>query len=329
MRLGGNARYLSTADTAEDLARLILWSKQQSIAFVTIGDGSNIIWQDSGFPGLVIVNKIKGSATRQIGGTNTALFTFCAGENWDICVKQTVKQGYSGIEKLSLIPGTVGAAPVQNIGAYGSEIKDTLVSVRAYDTNSDTFVTLDNDQCKFGYRKSIFNHQHRGRYIIVSVTLKLTKTNPKPPFYKSLQDFLDQNKITEYSPQVIRKAVISIRNSKLPNPSLVANNGSFFGNPIITNNQAKAIIKQYPDAPHWLVGSSKTKLSAAWLIEQSGFNKGYSDEQTGMGLWKDQALVLVNNNAKSTDDLLRFKQKIVNTVNNKFGITLNQEPELI
>lgn len=329
MRLGGNARFFAVAKTTDELTDLLTWAKNSKTKYVVIGDGSNIIWQDKGYDGIVIVNKIMSYIKQVDNSTNTALFTFGAGENWDESVKKTVELGYSGLEQLSLIPGTVGAAPVQNIGAYGKEIKDVLVSVRAYDSTINKFIDLTNAQCEFGYRTSCFKVSSKGRYVIVSVALKLKKGNPKPPFYASLQTYLDKNNITDATPDIIRNAVKAIRKSKLPNPKIIANNGSFFTNPIIDDKQAQAILLQSPNAPNWPTNNGKTKLSAAWLIEQVGFTKGYQDPETGMALWSNQALVFVNVNAKSTSDLLKFRQKIITSVRNKFNITLAQEPELI
>ncbi len=328
MRLGGLARYLTIVNSTVELTEALTWAERQDLQVIVIGSGSNIVWKDSGFGGLVIVNQILGWQIREIGGTDSALFTIGAGENWDNTVEQTVKLGYSGLENLSLIPGTVGAGPVQNIGAYGAEIKDTLVSVRVYDRHQHKFTTLTNRQCQFSYRDSCFKSSHKNRYIIVAVTLKLHKQNQKPPFYDSLQKYLDDKKITSYTPINIRLAIIAIRKSKLPDPTKVANNGSFFANPIISIAQADKLLAKYPNAPYWKV-DKKIKLSSAWLIEQAGYKRGHKDIETGMALWKDQALVLVNEKAQSTNDLLIFKQKITTAVEDKFGILLQQEPELI
>lgn len=329
MRLGGDARYLNEANSVEELHEQISWAQRINAPFIVIGDGSNIIWQDGGYEGLVIVNKIKGFSLRQIGGTPHTLFTFGGGENWDECVRKTVDMGYTGLEQLSLIPGTAGAAPVQNIGAYGLEIKDTLVSVRAFDSKANEFVTLTNEDCQFSYRNSIFKSSQKGRYGISSITLKLQKGTPAPPFYSSLQTFLDEYHIKTYTPLIIRNAVIAIRAAKLPDPKDVPNNGSFFGNPIISEVQFQPLLKKYKNIPHWPTGDGNIKLSAAWLIEQAGFARGYRDASTGMGLWENQALVLVNENAKSTSDLLVFKEKLVHAVQKKFNLTLDQEPEFV
>lgn len=329
MRLGGNARFFAIAKTTDELIELLAWAENTKTNYLVIGGGSNIIWQDKDYDGIVIINKIMFYTKQKINGTDTALFTFGSGENWDESVKKTVEQGYCGIEQLSLIPGTVGAAPIQNIGAYGKEIKEVLVSVSAYDKTIKKIIDLTNAQCEFSYRMSCFKASQKGRYTIVSVTLSLKKQNPKPPFYDSLQTYLNENKIDDLTPAIIRKAVIAIRKSKLPDPFKVANNGSFFANPIISNHRAKAILSQSPNAPNWPTQDGKTKLSAAWLIEQAGFTKGYYDAETGMALWKNQALVFVNINAKTTSDLLKFRQKILSSVYKKYNIRLAQEPELI
>jgi len=329
MRLGGNAQFYTEVYTPEDLPELVSWGQRTGQQIVMIGDGSNIIWNDTDFGGMIVANKISGFDMHPMMGGDQALFTFGAGEKWDTVVKKTVEMGYSGLEELSLIPGTVGATPVQNVGAYGKEIKDTLVTVRAYDKTTNQFVTLENKDCAFGYRTSRFKTTDKGRFFIVGITVKLNKTNPTPPFYSSLQTYLTEHNITVFTPAVIREAVIAIRSSKLPNPNEVANCGSFFANPIVTKEAFLGIMQKYPTIPNWPTKDDHLKLSAAWMIEQAGFPKGYQDAETGMALWKDQALVLVNEKARSTNDLLKFKQKIVSAVADKFGVTLEQEPELI
>ncbi len=329
MRLGGNAQYYSEIHDQNDLPDLISWGEKTGQQIIMIGSGSNIIWNDTDFAGMVVANKIPGFDMHPTMGGDEALFTFGAGENWDDMVKKTVEMQYSGLEQLSLIPGTVGATPIQNVGAYGREIKDVLASVRAYDKNTNEFVTLTADDCAFGYRTSRFKTTDKGRFFIVGITVKLSKTNPTPPFYSSLQAYLTEHKITEYTPQSIRDAVIAVRTSKLPDPGEVANNGSFFANPIVTKEAFLPIMQKYPSIPNWPTKDDNLKLSAAWMIEQSGFPKGYQDQETGMSLWKDQALVLVNEHARSTTDLLKFKQKIVTAVASNFGVTLEQEPEII
>lgn len=327
MRLGGDARYFAKAKTENDIIELWQWANQKGVPIIVIGEGSNIVWRDEGFDGLVVVNQIKGFEIEKVDDT-TSLVTIGAGEDWDKAVEQTVKAGYSGIEQLSLIPGTTGATPVQNVGAYGSEIKDVLVSVKAFDSQTGDFVTITNRDCGFRYRDSRFKSEDRGRFLITSVTLRLTTNNPKPPFYFSVQDYLEEHKISQPSSADIRKAVISVRTKKLPDPDVVANNGSFFGNPIISHKDFSNLKDKYPEVVSWPVGHEQVKVSAAWLIEQAGF-KDYHDKQTGMATWDKQPLVLINESAKTTKDALAFRDKIVAAVQNQFGIALQQEPELI
>jgi len=327
MRLGGEARYFAKAKTKEDIVELWQWANQHDVPLIVIGEGSNILWRDTGFDGMVVVNQINGfDVEKEADGS--ALFTIGAGENWDKAVEKTVNQGYSGIEQLSLIPGTTGATPVQNVGAYGREIKDVLVSVEALDTESGKFVNIPNNECDFKYRDSRFKSQDRGRFLITSVVLRLTTDNPQPPYYYSVQDYLEQHKITRPTAKDIRTAVISVRTKKLPDPDVVANNGSFFANPIISHKQFSGLQEKYPEIASWPVGHEQVKISAAWLIEQAGF-KDFHDKQTGMATWDKQPLVLINESAKTTADALAFRDKIIDSVQHHFGITLVQEPELI
>jgi UDP-N-acetylmuramate dehydrogenase len=292
-----------------------------------IGDGSNIVWGDRGFNGLVLVNKIPGFTITE-RDEDEVYVQVGAGENWDRTVERTVKKGLHGIEALSLIPGTAGATPVQNVGAYGQEVSQTLVSIEAYDTKMEDFITIPAESCDFAYRSSRFKTKDRGRFLIVSLLFCLNKHVPKPPFYAALQAYFAEHKITVFSPQVIREAVIAIRSSKLPDPAKVANNGSFFANPIISHSHFDKIKDQYPDVPHWPLKDEKYKVSAAWLLETAGY-KNFHDLRTGMATWHAQPLVLVNEKAESTADLLIFRNRIIDDVFHKFGIRLQQEPELV
>lgn len=326
MRLGGVAAFLAEINSAQEIPEAFVWAEQRQLPVMMIGGGSNIIWRDEGFNGLVLVNKIMGIEEQQEDDQNWYI-TIGAGENWDSVVARTVQRGLTGVEALSLIPGTAGATPVQNVGAYGQEIAQTLATLQAYDKQTRSFVTLRGDECDFGYRTSRFKTTGRGRFFIVSITLHLLKGNMQPPFYKALQAYLEEQGIADYSPASIRQAVIAIRSSKLPDPAKVANNGSFFANPVIGEQAFSALQASYPDIPHWPLENG-VKIPAAWLVEQAGF-KDIHDAETGMATWAKQSLVLVNEHAKTTAQLLQFKQKIANAVAQKFGITLTQEPELL
>jgi UDP-N-acetylmuramate dehydrogenase len=327
MRLGGNAAYLTEVTTKQEISDAAAWAAERKLPVILIGDGSNIIWDDDGYPGLVLVNKLKGIEVSGEYDTGTYL-TAASGENWDEFVAKTVDMGLTGIEFLSLVPGTVGATPVQNVGAYGAEVSATLATIEAYDTLENGFVNLRASECEFGYRTSRFKTTDRGRFLISTVTFLLQKGNPTPPFYAALQSYLHEHGITEITPHAIREAVIAIRSSKLPDPAVVANNGSFFANPIIEAEDFTQLLADNPTIPHWNTDDGKVKISAAWLIEQSGF-KDYHDVETGMATWAKQPLVLVNESATTTAQLKAFKQKIVQAVKNKFTIELVQEPELI
>ncbi len=326
MRLGGLATYMLDIRDPQEIAKAMAWADERNLPVMMIGSGSNIVWRDEGFAGLVLVNKIMGYDEQQEG--DDCLVTIGSGENWDSAVKRAVDSGLTGIESLSLIPGTAGATPVQNVGAYGQEIAQTLVAVHAYDRQTKELVDIPNAECALGYRTSRFKTTDRGRFFITSITLRLRRGNPRPPFYAALEAYLTQHQITDPTPQIVRDAVIAIRNSKLPDPSTVANNGSFFANPIISEDHLTRLQAEYADVPNWPLASGGAKIPAAWLLEQAGF-KDYHDAETGMATWHAQPLVLVNEGATSTAQLLQFRQKIIDAVQQKFDITLEQEPELL
>jgi UDP-N-acetylmuramate dehydrogenase len=217
---------------------------------------------------------------------------------------------------------------VQNVGAYGQEIADTLATVEAYDKQTKSFVNIPVMDCSFGYRTSRFKTTDKGRFFISAITLHLMRGLPEPPFYQPVAVYLAEHGIDRPTPQNIRDAVISIRSSKLPDPAVVANNGSFFANPIIPEDSLVQLEADFPGIPHWPAANGTVKIPAAWLIEQAGF-KDYHDDATGMATWTKQPLVFVNEHARTTADLLTFKQKVIDTVQAKFNITLQQEPELL
>lgn len=328
MRLGGPAAHLAEIHSRSELTEALAWASSQALPVIMIGGGSNIFWRDEGFAGLVLVNKITGYEVFEEDEQNVYV-TLGAGENWDSVVARTVEAGFTGIEALSLIPGTVGGTPVQNVGAYGQEIAQTLTSVEAFDVQSNTIVNIAASDCAFGYRTSRFKVADKGRFFITAITLHLTRGNLQPPFYPALQQYLTDHNITDTSPAAIREAVIGIRSAKLPDPALVSNNGSFFANPVVSQAQLAGIqAATGVSVPYWPTQEGLAKVSAAWLVENAGF-KDYHDAETGMATWSKQPLVLVNEAARTTANLLTFKQKIIDAVQAKFNITLQQEPELL
>ena len=327
MGLGGQARALTTIEGRMELLEALSWAQSNQLPVMMIGGGSNIVWRDEGFPGLVIVNKLQRYETFEEDETNVYV-TAGSGEIWDVVVERTAQAGLTGIEALSLIPGTAGATPVQNVGAYGQEISQTLTTVEAFDTQARDFVNIPASECAFGYRTSRFKTTDHGRFFITAITLHLTRGNPKPPYYGSVQTYFQEHDITDVTPMVLRNAVVDIRRNKLPDPALVRNNGSFFSNPILSTDDMVRIRAGFPDIPSWTMPDGRVKIPAAWLIEQAGF-KDYHDPETGMATWPTQPLVLVNENAKSAADVISFRQKVLDAVADKFGVMLEQEPELL
>ncbi len=328
MRLGGTAAFVATVTTRQEVEEAVRWAEERKLPLMMIGGGSNIVWKDEGFNGLLVVNKIMGFEEQQEDKENYYV-TVGAGENWDSVVARTVAKGMTGIECLSLIPGTAGATPIQNVGAYGQEISQTLVSVEAYDLQTHQFVTIPGSECEFSYRKSRFNSTDRGRFLITHITLHLLYGNPQPPYYLAVDDYFNEHNVTgECTPQVMRDAVIAIRSSKLPDPAKVPNNGSFFGNPIVDEDVFTTLLHKYGEVPNRRLDDGHFKLSAAWLIEKVGL-KGFSDPETGMATWPLQPLVFVNEKAQTTAQLIAFRQKVLDEVKKEFDITLTQEPELL
>ncbi|HJP80972.1 MAG TPA: UDP-N-acetylmuramate dehydrogenase [Candidatus Saccharimonadales bacterium] len=322
MKLGGNARFMTDVHSADEVVAVCKNAGAQNLPIFVLGGGSNIIVRDEGFNGIVVRNRIPGFEVIS-DEPGQVLIKIGAGENWDEVVKRTVEMNLSGIEAMSAIPGTAGAAPVQNVGAYGQEIADSLVSLDAYDIANDSFVTLSAAECGFAYRHSIFRGEAAGRYVILTIILRLYKASPTPPFYAAVQKYLDEHTITLYTPQVIRDAVIAIRTDKLPDPKKLPNTGSFFKNAIVEDWQLEDLRKEYPDIPTYDMPDGRFKVPTGWLIEQTGL-KGQTLH--GMRIHDKNALVLINESASSYSDLAAARSEIQAAVRDKFRIAIEQEP---
>lgn len=327
MRVGGNARYLAEITNPHEIAQVVTHAEEKQIPVLMIGSGSNIIWRDEGFEGVVLINKIPGFEIKSFDDS-TSYVTVGSGEDWDSVVERTVHAGLSGIEQLSLIPGTTGATPVQNVGAYGREISEVLMTLQAYDLHEKKFVTMTASDCEFGYRTSRFKTSDRDRFLITSLSMILSKRPPIPPFYHAIDHYMKEQGVTEHTAANIRQAVIAIRKAKLPDPNVVSNTGSFFKNPFIERNKLAQLRADYPDIAYWDIDEQNVKLSAAWLIEQAGF-KNIHDKETGMATWPKQPLVFINEKAGSAANVLAFRDKVASAVQDKFSVTLEQEPELL
>lgn len=328
MRLGGNARYFAEVKSNDDLLGSLDFAKNNGLNFHVLGSGSNSIFQDTGFSGLVIAMRTMGA--KETEANNELQLTVGAGEIWDDIVKLSTHKGYFDVASLSLIPGTVGAAPVQNIGAYGQQVSDVIDTVRAYDTSKGIFVEISNKDCNFKYRKSRFNTTDKKRFIITSVIMRFCRKSIAQPFYSDITNYLQSHHIDEnnITPTQLREAVSNIRAIKLPDPADIASCGSFFKNPLISEAEYSRLSTQFPELKSHKTDDGNLKLYAGQLIELCGL-KDFHDQETGMATWKNQALVVVNESAKSTNDLLKFKKIIVTSIQKKFGITLEQEPEII
>jgi UDP-N-acetylmuramate dehydrogenase len=252
-----------------------------------------------------------------------------AGVAWDEIVDKVTKAGMFGVEAMSYIPGTCGASPINNIGAYGQELKDTLVNVRAYNIKDNKFIEFSNQECNFGYRESRFKSRDWGKYIIVGITLKLHKLENdtyKLPQYQSVIEQLQKDHIEKPGPSDVRNVLKIIRFSKLPNPKTMPNAGSFFKNPVVEKKHATKLKTIYPTLPVYPYDNNKVKLAAGWLIENAGL-RNY--RQNGIWVYEKQALVLVNESAESYKDLELMSKYIIDAVNSKYSIILELEPEIV
>ncbi len=293
--------------------------------YFVIGGGSNIILS----PDVEKLNilKIEVKGVEIVDTNNTEVFVkIGSGENWDDVVKWSVDNNLSGIESLSAIPGTAGATPVQNVGAYGREIKDVFISLTAYDTLEKKLVTIKNEDCNFNYRNSIFKSTQKGRYIIIDIILKLSTLPPAIPEYAGVKKYFQNLNIVNPTLQQIRDAIIEIRWSKLPHPEDWGNCGSFFENPIVEKSIYNKLKLDYPDMPSFEVNEDMVKIPAGWLVENAGL-KGVSFGN--VGTYEKNALVLINLGGATYDDVLNAKNTIINTVKDKFGIELSSEPEFV
>ena len=317
-------RYFTEVSSVEQLQEVLQSPDYQLVERLILGGGSNILLTKD-FDGLVIKMAIKGLEIVQETEENVWI-KVGAGVVWHDLVMHCVEYNYAGMENLSLIPGTVGAAPMQNIGAYGVEIKEVFESLEALEIATGKVVTFDKATCNFGYRESIFKHEAKGKYVILNVTFKL---NRKPNFhvaYGAIKDTLAEMGISEMSIKAISNAVIRIRQSKLPNPAEIGNAGSFFKNPEIQNAQFEALKIQFPTIPSYPVSNTTTKVPAGWLIEQAGWKGQRFGE---VGVHAKQALVLVNYGGGKGSEVKALAEKIQTSVNQKFGISLSVEVNFI
>lgn len=322
MRLGGPARYVFAVESEECVQSGYHWAAQRGLRTYVIGGGSNIVGRDEGFDGVVLVNRLRGRAV-VAESADELLLKVGSGEVLDDIVRWCVDRGWCGMEALSAIPGTVGGAVMQNAGAYGQEMADVLVSVEAYDIAAEEYVVIDLGELDLSYRRSIFNTTARGRYFIVSATLRLHQREIEGELYWSLQSYLDEQGVGDRHPQSIRAAVSAIRGEKLPDPTVQASSGSFFKNIGVCEEDIEGLRARFPGIPIYQIGGC-WEIASGWLIEQTGL-KGKLLH--GMRVSDKAALILINESARSYADLAAARTEIIAAVKERFGFTLEQEPE--
>ncbi|KAA2215984.1 UDP-N-acetylmuramate dehydrogenase [Maribacter flavus] len=321
--LDAKARFFVAINSVAELQR-ILADNSYPNKFI-LGGGSNmLITQD--INALVIHINIKGIFIENEDDSRVELKVM-AGENWHEMVLWTLERDFGGLENMSLIPGNTGTAPVQNIGAYGVELKDVFVGCEAIRRADQELVYFSKEDCRFEYRDSFFKNEGKDKYVITSVTLRLTKKNHAiNTSYGAINEELERNHCKSPTIKDVSNAVITIRNSKLPNPKELGNSGSFFKNPVISKEVFEEFIAKYPEAPFYKVSEEAYKIPAGWLIEQSGFKgKRFGDA----GVHVKQALVLVNYGSATGNDILNLAHMIIEEVRIKFGITIEPEVNLI
>jgi UDP-N-acetylmuramate dehydrogenase len=314
------AKYYTVFSSADFLRQILSSPELKTMPFILLGGGSNVLFTGD-FNGVIIRNAMEGMEIIREEG-DAIYIKANAGEKWHDFVLYCVNRNYGGIENLSLIPGTVGAGPIQNIGAYGAELKDVLYEVEAMNIHTHEIRIFSNAECKFGYRDSIFKEEEKGNYIILSVTVKLTKNLKVNVSYGSLSKELEGMGITNPTIKDVSNAVIKIRSSKLPDPDKLGNAGSFFKNPVIANKEFDKLKENHPNIISFPATEGHTKLAAGWLIEQCGWKgKRIGDA----GVHKDQALVLVNYGDATGKEIYELSTQVINAVKEKFGVELERE----
>lgn len=317
------AKRFATFANISELKEIL--SNKGTDELLVLGGGSNILLTND-FDGLVIRNEIKKFEIVS-EDDESVLIKSGSGEVWHEFVLKCIEHNYGGVENMSLIPGSVGASPMQNIGAYGVEIKDVFVELDAFHIESGEIKTFSHEECNFGYRESVFKRALKGQYIITSVTYRLTKTKHSiHASYGAIQEQLAENEVLEPSIKDISNAVIAIRSSKLPDPSKIGNAGSFFKNPVVEKKVLQSIQKNHQNVPNYPSVDGKVKLAAGWLIEQAGWKGKTFDNY---GVHKNQALVLVNYSDCTGNDILDLSSRIIEDVELKFGLRLEREVNII
>jgi len=317
------ASFFAEIYSEADLIELFHNEVVKSQKLLVIGGGSNVLFTKD-YDGLVVKMSIQGIEAKTDG--ENVKVTAGAGVVWNDLVNYCVAHQFAGVENLSLIPGTVGASPIQNIGAYGVELKDVFESCTAFEIKTGQIKTFTYADCNFGYRESIFKAELKGQFIITSVTFALKTAGEVNTSYGAIETELQKRGILKPGIADVSAAVSHIRVSKLPDPSTIGNAGSFFKNPIIEKHEFANVVARHPDVVHYPTADDKIKLAAGWLIEQCGW-KGKIAGNTGT--WKNQALVLVNHGGATGTEVFNFSEQIIDSVKSTFGVTLEREVNIL
>ena len=323
LALRARANALARVVSDEDLLAALAWAAAHDLPVVPLGEGSNVVLAGD-LDALVLCQDTRGIEILQ-EQAGKVILRVAAGENWHALVQWTLQQGLYGLENLALIPGNVGAAPIQNIGAYGVELQSSLCQVQGFAIADGRALTLAKADCELGYRDSVFKHRLRDKLVITTVDLELSRTPELHADYPALADFLRESGVVAATPQHIFDAVVSIRRRKLPDPALEPNAGSFFKNPLVPAAQARELAEKFPDMPCYPQADGTVKLAAAWMIDYCGW-KGYREDN--IGIHPEHALVLVNYGNDSGTSLLSLASEITATVADMFAIRLVIEPRV-
>jgi UDP-N-acetylmuramate dehydrogenase len=329
--IGGPARYFAECASGETLAAGVEWARARSLPLFVLGGGSNIVVADRGFSGLVLRNAIRGVEIAIEG--DRVIITAGAGEEWDSLVDYCAARNLVGFECLSGIPGCVGATPIQNVGAYGQETSESLLSVEALDLTTGELVEIRAEECEFGYRSSRFKTRDRNRFIITRVTYRLVANGKPAVRYAELQKYLAENGASNPTPAQVREAVLTIRRRKAmvidPADADSRSVGSFFVNPVVTLGEFEQIktCAGAEDLPAFPVSGDRVKLSAAWLIERAGFHRGYAHGNVGTST--KHALAIINRGGGTAREVIELKEEIQSRVLDVFGVALSPEPVFV
>lgn len=319
------AKYFVEINGVDELKQLIQAPEFKKEKHLILSGGNNVLFTDEFFDGIVILINNKGIEIVH-EDEDDVIVRAQAGEDWPDFVQAMVARGFYGVENLAHIPGKVGAAPVQNIGAYGMELKDSFLQCKAMNLATGETQVFTNEACRFGYRESIFKHEIKGKYIIISVDFQLSKHSELKLEYGNIRTYLEQNSISGPTLQQLHDAICAIRDAKLPDVKQIGSAGSFFKNPVIPASQFEDLQKQYPEIPHYPDAEGMVKVPAGWLIEKAGW-KGWRNEH--VGVYEKQALVLVHYGGGKGKDIVDLACKIQKSVEEKFGIQISPEVNFV